>query len=953
MYTPIYLKTNYSFLESTIRIEKLIDFAVSKKFKYVCITDINMIGVMEFYHLAKDNNLIPVVGLEISLNSFKLIVFGNYYSLIKLATLSSEKELDIDDLSDDLTYVLPYDSKSLLDVLKNKNIYLGYKNEKEEIELSLLSENILFLPKHTSLNKKDAENFKYLSMLKGEKIDKEEINNYYLENIYKQEETDRFLSNFVLGIKTEEDVLPIYDKDKDAEKTLIELSIKGLCLRLNKDYKDIDISYKERLKKELDTINTMNFANYFLVVSDFIRYAKRKKILVSPGRGSVVGSLVAYTIGITDIDPLKYNLYFERFLNASRITMPDIDTDFPDIYREDVIDYVKEKYGKENVSGVVTVSTMQTKQLVREISKLFSVENKIVERILKLVDSKTSLKEVVDKSLTLKEIFNSNLELRKIYDLCIFFDSFPHHTSIHASAIIISNKNLKTIIPLIKSNDLYLTSYTMNYLEELGLLKMDFLGIKNLTTIMNIINDIKKNTNEEIDFNKIDLNDKKTLELFRNANTKGIFQFDSIGMRRFLYNLKVDNFSDIYAAIALYRPGPQENIPSYIRRKEGKEKIEYLDKSLEPILSSTYGILIYQEQLMEIAHIYAGFTLKEADSFRKAVSKKNLSDLKNLEEKFITSSLKLNRDINVTKKIFALILKFANYGFNKSHSVAYSVVAFKQAYFKAHYKEYFYKEILLNEINDKEKTEDYIKEAKVLGIEIKGPSILKSATNYSLEKNTLYYPLIGVKGIGLVLAEKINSLNKSTDIYDMFTSLYEIGVRESTFETLIKVGAFDSYKINRKSLIEALTSLINYAELKVNYFSEDIRPVIVNYKDYTEIEKLEMEKELLGFYLSSYPTSLYKKEGFIEVKDIDKFINKDVTIVLYINKIKEIITKNGEKMAFVDASDKDKVSLTIFPNTYKDVEINKKDIVEVNGQVVIRNSERQIIVKTIKKLTSL
>lgn len=953
MYTPIYLKTNYSFLESTIRIEKLIDFAVTKNFKYVCITDINMIGVMEFYHLAKQNNLIPVVGLEISLNSLKLLAFGNYYSLISLATLSSEKELEISDLDNSLTYVLPYDSKDLLDILKLDNIYLGYKNEKEEIELSLLSENIIFLPKHTSLTEKEAQNFKYLSQLKGEKIDKEEINNYYLDNYDKKEETENFLSNFVLDIKKEEDVLPIYDINIDAKKSLIELSIKGLCLRLNKDYKDIDVKYKERLKKELTVINSMNFANYFLVVSDFIRYAKKNKILVSPGRGSVVGSLVAYTTGITDIDPLKYNLYFERFLNASRITMPDIDTDFPDIYREDVIEYVKDKYGKENVSGVVTVSTMQTKQLVREISKLFNIDNKIVERILKLVDSKTPLKEAVDKSLTLKEIFNSSLELRKIYDLCIFFDSFPHHTSIHASAIIISNKNLKNIIPLIKSNDLYLTSYTMNYLEELGLLKMDFLGIKNLTTIMNIMEDIKVNENIEIDFNKIDLDDKLTLNLFKNANTKGIFQFDSYGMRRFLSNLKVDSFSDIYAAIALYRPGPQENIPSYIRRKEGKEKIEYLDKSLENILSSTYGILIYQEQIMEIAHIYAGFTLKEADSFRKAVSKKNLNDLKNLEESFISSSMKLNRDPLVTKKIFDLILKFANYGFNKSHSVAYSVVAFKQAYFKAHYKEYFYKEILLNEINDKEKTEDYIKEAKVLGIDIKGPSILKSATNYSLEKNTLYYPLIGVKGIGLVLAEKINSINKSTDIYDMFTSLYEIGVRESTFETLIKVGAFDSYKINRKSLIEALTSLINYAELKANYFSEDIRPVIVSYKDYTEIEKLEMEKELLGFYLSSYPTSLYKKEGFIEVKDIDNYINKDVTIVLYINKIKEIITKNGEKMAFVDASDKDKVSLTIFPNTYKDIEINKKDIVEVNGQVVIRNSERQIIVKTIKKLTSL
>ena len=259
----------------------------------------------------------------------------------------------------------------------------------------------------------------------------------------------------------------------------------------------------------------------------------------------------------------------------------------------------------------------------------------------------------------------------------------------------------------------------------------------------------------------------------------------------------------------------------------------------------------------------------------------------------------------------------------------------------------------IREINDKEKTEEYINEAKVLGIEVKGPNILKSTLEYSLEENKLYYPLIGIKGIGLVLAEKINNITKSLDIYDMFVKLYEIGIRENTFEILIKVGAFDSYKINRRSLIEALSSLINYAELKINYFSDDIKPVIVSYKDYTELEKLEMERELLGFYLSSYPTSLYKKEGFLEVKDIDKYINKDVTLVLYINRIKEIITKNGEKMAFVDASDKDKVSLTIFPKNYKEIEVNKKDIVEVNGQVTIRNGERQIIVKNIKKLTSL
>ena len=479
-------------------------------------------------------------------------------------------------------------------------------------------------------------------------------------------------------------LLPIYEcpKGVDSSIYLISLARAGLTKRLNNN---VSKEYLDRLSYELNIINNMGFANYFLVVYDFIRYAKKKGILVGPGRGSAAGSLVAYSLGITEIDPLKYNLLFERFLNPERKTMPDIDTDIPDIYRDDIINYVTEKYGKKRVSGIVTFGTLAAKQVLRDTSRIFNVPLYKVDRLTSFIPvmSHRKLIDFYKENEKFREYINSDEVLSKVYKVSSIIEGFPRQIGTHAAGIVMCKKDLDEVIPLTKSDNMYLTGYSMNYLEELGLLKMDFLGIRNLTIIMNVIDMVLKNRGVEIDFNTIPLDDSEVYNLFARSDTSGIFQFESNGMRSFLRKLKPSSFDDLIAAIALFRPGPAENIDLYIARREGREKVIYQDKVLEPILKETYGIMIYQEQIMQVAHAYAGYSLGEADILRRAISKKKVDVLKNEESKFISKAKALGHDDATSKTIFASILKFAGYGFNKSHAVAYSLVAYKMAYLKS------------------------------------------------------------------------------------------------------------------------------------------------------------------------------------------------------------------------------------------------------------------------------
>ncbi|MBQ8193470.1 MAG: DNA polymerase III subunit alpha, partial [Bacilli bacterium] len=739
---------------------------------------------------------------------------------------------------------------------------------------------------------------------------------------------------------------------------LCELCKVGLSKRLNGN---VPKEYQDRLFYELKVINEMGFPNYFLVVYDFIRFAKKNKILVGPGRGSAAGSLVAYSLGITEIDPIKYDLLFERFLNPERKTMPDIDTDFPDNKRELVIDYVKEKYGEKRVSGIITFGTLAAKQVIRDVSRVLNIPLYKVDSLTKLIQSgsKDKLSDLYKNNLTFKTRVDSDILLKNMLQIAMKLEGFPRHTSSHAAGIVMSQIDLDEVLPLVKVDDMYLTSYSMEYLEELGLLKMDFLVIKNLTMIDNIINDIKKIHNIDIDFSKIPLDDEETLNMFKTGNTCGVFQFESSGMRNFLKNLKPSTIDDIFAAIALFRPGAAVNIDEYIKRKHGESPVTYLDDSLEEITKNTYGILIYQEQIMQLANIYAGYSLGEADILRKAMSKKKVDILKAEEEKFIRKSIEKGHDEKQAKHLFELVLNFAGYGFNKSHSVVYSVVAYKMAYLKCHFKTIFFANLMTNVIGSESKTNEYILEAKANKIEIEKPTINNSDITYIVkDENTLIYPISNIKSIGTVVSNQIKSAKEKGDFEDIFDCISRLvieGVGKKTLETLILANVFTEFGYNRQTLIYNLDSLYNYAELTKDLDpSLVMKPELEVKEEYSDSYLLEKEKEIFGFYLSSHPTTMYKKDNpyCIPLNTVEKNYNKQIDTLILVEKIKVINTKKGDKMAFITGSDETgSREFTLFPNRFKEYpDIEAGTLLKVRGNVEKRLNEYQIIIDKIKRL---
>ena len=600
----------------------------------------------------------------------------------------------------------------------------------------------------------------------------------------------------------------------------------------------------------------MGFANYFLVVYDFIKYAKNKGILVGPGRGSACGSLVSYTLGITDIDPIKYDLLFERFLNIERITMPDIDTDFPDIYRDLVIDYVKEKYGNKHVANIITFGTMGSKLCIRDIGRVMNIALPDIDNISKIIGSrKDNLKDLIKNDIRLQTLIQSDNKIKKLMEVAVRVEGIKRHTSTHAAGIIISNLELDSIVPLTydEGTNSYISGYEASYLEDLGLLKMDFLGIKNLTTIMEIEESVLKRDNKKISFKDIPLDDMQTIELFQKGDTNGIFQFESVGMKNFLKDLRPNNFLDLSSAIALFRPGPASSIPSFIKRKEGLEEIDYFHHDLEPILKPTYGIIIYQEQIMQIASIIAGYSLGEADILRRAMSKKKKEVLINEREKFINGALKRGYEENLVNKIYDLILKFAEYGFNKSHSIAYTMVSYKMAYLKVHFKKYFYISLLNSVISDTTKTKEYMYEIKKYDLSILKPDINLSSCSYKIHDDKILCPFNIIKGISKLICNKIIDERKENyqDIYDLFSK--NTNLTKSNYEILIKSGSLDSFNYTRKTLINNLDSLINYGNLcKDLDKSFVLKPEIEIKEEFSKEILIEREKDLFGLYLTNH-----------------------------------------------------------------------------------------------------
>ena len=778
---------------------------------------------------------------------------------------------------------------------------------------------------------------------------------------------------FELG-KTKLPKFPVPD-GKTAEQYLEELAYKGLPQRYGENP---DPKVLERLKFELSVIQKTGFAGYFLIVQEYVVWAKTNRIVVGPGRGSAGGSLVAYLTNITNVDPMKNNLLFERFLNPERISMPDIDMDFTDRRRDEVIKHIEETYGKDHVAQIITFGTMAARAGIRDVGRALAFPYNYCDRIAKLIPTGMTLKETIEGVAEFKELYESDDQAKKLIDLAMKLEGVARHASTHACGIVISDKALTDYVPLqhpTQDDDSIVSQYEMHAIEDLGLLKMDMLGLKNLTIIEDCLARIYSIHGESIQIDNIPSDDEKTYKLFQEANTTGVFQLESDGMKRYLKDLRPTTFEDIVAMVALYRPGPMQFIPDFIKGKHGKKKIEYLHPKLEPILKSTYGICVYQEQLMQIAQYLAGFSLSQADVLRKAVGKKILELLKAQEEKFISGCVANEVPKKTAEALWQWILPFAEYGFNKSHSVAYATIACQTAYLKAHYPVEFMSALLTSEKADIERIAVLIKECQKMGVPVLAPDVNESFRNFSVvpNENKIRFGLLAIKNVGENIVDAIIAERKSNgafkSMYDFVSRIQSKTLNKKSLESLIKGGVFDKLE-KRSKLLNNIEEILEASrEMKKNLntnqtslfaSSKTYNTESLNLKEGQEIPQvaqLNWEKELLGLYVSAHPLEGYKnilqKKSYpLSALNMD-IVGKLVKVGGIISTIKRIITKNGRPMLFMNLEDlSTKVEVVVFTSAIdKNPEVFcENKIVFVKGKVDNRDGEIKIIADEVEEI---
>ena len=787
--------------------------------------------------------------------------------------------------------------------------------------------------------------------------------------------------------------LPYFTKVEEG-LTDLEYLKKLVDQGLIKKYGSISEKIRLRADKELKVIADMGYVDYFLIVWDFVRYARENDIAVGPGRGSAAGSIVSYALDITQIDPIKYKLIFERFLNPERVSMPDIDIDFDYVLRDKVVEYVNELYGRDHVSQIVTFGRMQARNAVRDVGRVLDISYAKVDKIAKLIPQAIgmTIDKAFDSSSKFKEIYESDVEAKRLIDTARKVEGLPRHTSIHAAGVVISKEVLTDIIPLALSNDLVVTQYDMTEIEELGLLKMDFLGLRNLTVIKNTVKDVKKNRGIDVDLSKIDVNDKNVIDQFNKAKTIGLFQFESAGMRNFLKNLKPTVFDDLIAANSLFRPGPMDEIPKYIHNKNNPEDVTFIDPALKPILDVTYGIIVYQEQVMQIVQKLAGYSLGEADNLRRAMSKKKMAVMEENREIFIKG--KTDPDGNIVipgcvrngvdessaNQIYDEMISFAKYAFNKSHSAAYSLVAVQTAYLKYYYPEEYMANLISSVMDQSSKLYLYVNETKALGIEVLPPDVNKSFAEFSVEEGKIIFGLSGIKNVGSNLIDSIVKARKKdgkfTNFKDFLQRVDEIDSRslnKKGIESLIKAGAFDSLTYTRSSLMaiyeKAISAVSDNRKINVkgqlnlldglsDKPKEDVRIQEIN--EFPKKTKLKLEKEVLGFYISDHPLSDLgdRLDDFVnfttDYKDhiddtrIHLLDNKFVSMAGVITNKSEIMTKKRQLMCFANLEDmKGSMEIVIFPEVYR----KYRNVIDEDSAVIVKGN-LQVDERDIKLLTN-
>ncbi len=705
--------------------------------------------------------------------------------------------------------------------------------------------------------------------------------------------------------------------------------------------------YLKRLNDELQIIKSMGYSGYFLIVSDFINYARRNNIPVGPGRGSAAGSLVAYALRITDIDPIRYGLLFERFLNPERITLPDIDVDFCMERRDEVIKYVTDKYGKDRVAQIITFGTMQARAVIRDVGRALDMSYGEVDKIAKLVPNipNITLEEAFEREQKLRELVKEKKEIKDLYEIAKKLEGLTRHASTHAAGVVISNRPLVDTVPLYKDNKGEITTqYAKDDIEKIGLVKFDFLGLKTLTQIKNTIEIIEQRRGIKIDISKIPFDDKKTYGLLCEGDTTGVFQLESPGMRDIMIKMRPSCLEDIIALVALYRPGPlgSNMIDDFIKRKNGVIEINYEIDELKEILDETYGVIVYQEQVMNIASKIAGFSLGDADILRRAMGKKDPGVMEKQKEKFIKGALSKGISLEKAEKIFNIMLKFAEYGFNKSHSAAYAVLAYQTAYLKANYPVEFSATLLSSEMGNRDKIIQYISECKDKGIEILPPDLNESERDFTVVGDKkIRFGLAAVKNVGEGAIEAIITSRRNSgrfrSIYDFIVKVDSRRVNRRVIESLIKSGAMDFTGCRRAQMIAALDDLISRAQAyhrkeastqKGLFESTDtnaVEPLLPDIPEWPEAQLLAFEKETLGFYITGHPLAQYSDilnaYATTNSQTIHEEVDgKEVRIGGVISHLKEIATKKGERMAFATLEDlKGSVEVVIFPDLYNKV----------------------------------
>jgi DNA polymerase-3 subunit alpha len=776
-------------------------------------------------------------------------------------------------------------------------------------------------------------------------------------------------------------------KEKSLDDTLAEEARKGLKERLAQcaGEEGTDLSsesvkeYEERLDFELNVITKMGFSGYFLIVADFVAYARRSNIPVGPGRGSAAGSLVAYVLHITNIDPIKYGLLFERFLNPGRISMPDIDIDFCINGRDEVIRYVTEKYGRANVGQIITFGTMKAKAAIRDVGRTLSIPYAEVDKIAKLVPEgpKVSLEQAIEDEPALKEMEQGQDNERKLLKISRSLEGLARHASTHASGVVISDRPLVEYLPLFKgTNDEVMTQYTMSQIEQLGLIKFDFLGLKTLTVIRQALDLIEASSGREIDIDKIPLDDKATYRLCQEGKTTGVFQLESSGMKELLRRLKPEVFEDLVALVALYRPGPlgSNMVDDFIQGKHGIAKIKYTFPELEPILKETYGVILYQEQVMKIAQVLASYTPAEADELRKAIGKKKLSVMAKHKARFLDGAVEEGLNREKAERLFDLIEKFGGYGFNKSHSVAYAMIAYQTAYLKAHFPVQFMAALLTQDMGNQDKTIKNIAECRDMGIEILPPDLNESQADFAVKEGAIRFGLAAVKNVGMKAVESIILERAENgpfeDLLDFCRRVDGSKVNRRVLEGLIQCGAFDFTGIHRARLYRALDDVINYCGVfqdpnQLNMFASlggdtGHRGLLAlpEVEEWDEKEKLRREKEALGFYITGHPLERFQTEirgyatcaieGLTDLRD-----KSEVKVAGLIENLKIKRTKRGDKMAVVSLEDPTgSTDVIIFPNTFESYAhlLKGDEPLLVSGSAEVDGRSAKIIAQEIESL---